>query len=379
MKINIAPDSFKGSLTSQQAALAMEQGVRSVFPEAEIDKIPMADGGEGTLDALVTSTNGKFKEVDAVDPLGRPVKGRYGILGDDKTAVIEMSAVSGLLLLKNEERNPLFTTTYGTGLLIQNALELGCRELIIGIGGSATNDCGTGMAQALGIRFFRKDNSEIIEKMCGGLLGEVAAIDVSNLQAAVQHSHITVACDVKNPLLGENGCARIYSPQKGATPNILEQLEQNMTSFINIAEKAVYRPVRNFPGAGAAGGLGAGLMLFLDAELHPGIELVMNACDFAERIKNADLILTGEGKIDTQTAFGKTIAGIALCAKSQNIPVIAFAGAVKNAENLFEFGVTSLFSICHKPMSVDEAMANAKMLLQNAVKRVMQVYKLSIK
>ena len=374
MKIIIAPDSFKGSLTAQEAAVAIENGVHAVIPDADIEKIPMADGGEGTMEALVASTNGQYVEVEAVDPLGRPMTGRYGILGDGKTAVIAMSAVSGLPLLKKKECNPLYTTTYGTGQLIRNALEAGCRELIVGIGGSATNDCGTGMAQPLGIRFLSKDKTEIHGKMCGNLLGQVAEIDFSNLHVAIQESRIMVACDVKNPLLGENGCARVYSPQKGASPEVVEQLEENMTAFIDIAEQAVNRDVRNVPGAGAAGGLGAGLMLFLGAELSSGIDLVMDVCDFSERSRGAVIILTGEGKIDGQTAFGKTIVGIAIRAKAQKIPVIAFAGSVEKADNLYGLGVTSLFSICEGPMSIDQAIADAPMLLRNKVEQVMRVY-----
>jgi glycerate kinase len=375
MKIIIAPDSFKGSLTAQAAASAIERGVRIAIPDAIIDIIPMADGGEGTLDALISSTNGEFKEIEASDPLSRPIKGKYGVLGDGKTAVIEMAAVSGILLLKKEERNPLHTTTYGTGQLIQHALESGCNELIIGIGGSSTNDCGTGMAQALGVRFFRKDKTEITDKMCGGLLGEVAIIDTIGLHPAIQKSHLTAACDVKNPLLGKHGCTLMFSKQKGATPEIADQLEVKMKSFIDIAEKSIGKSVRNFPGAGAAGGLGAGLMLFLGAELEPGIGIVMNACNFSDRINNADLILTGEGKIDNQTTFGKTIAGIALCAKSAKIPVIAFGGVVENADNLYELGVTEIFPICPDTISLEQAMVEAPMLLQNTVERVMQKYR----
>jgi glycerate kinase len=377
MKIVIAPGSFKGSLTAQEAASAIELGVRAAIPDAEIDIIPMADGGEGTLEALVSSTKGVYKEAQAVDPLGRTIKGNYGILGNGKTAVIEMAAVSGLLLLKREERNPLHTTTYGTGELIRHALESGCNELIIGIGGSSTNDCGAGMAQALGVRFFMKDKTEITDKMCGGLLGDVAFIDTSGLHPTIQQSRITVACDVNNPLLGERGCTLIYSKQKGATPEIADQLENKMKSFIEVAEKSTGRQVRDFPGAGAAGGLGAGLMLFLGAELQPGISIVMNACNFSERMKDADLILTGEGKIDNQTAFGKAIAGIALCAKSVKIPVIAFGGVVENADNLYEIGVTEIFPISQSPISIDQAMAEAPMLLQNTVEQVMQKYKKS--
>jgi glycerate kinase len=372
MKIIIAPDSFKGSLTAKEAASAMARGVRAIAPNAEIDIIPLADGGEGTLEALVASTHGQFKQVGASDPLGRSINGQYGVLGDGKTIVIEMSVVSGLLLLKENERNPLFTTTYGTGQLIREALDSGCRELIVGIGGSSTNDCGAGMAQALGVRFFRNDKTEILDKICGKLLADVAAIDNSRIHPTVRSAHITVACDVRNPLLGENGCTYVYAPQKGAKPEIVKQLEKNMTSFIDIAEKTINRSVRDIPGAGAAGGLGAGLMLFLGAKLQPGIDIVMDACGFSERIKDADFILTGEGKIDSQTAFGKTIAGIASSAKLRKISVIAFAGKVENTDNLYRSGVISCHSISPKTMTLEQSMANAATLLQRAVERVMR-------
>lgn len=372
MKIIIAPDSFKGSLTAKEAASAMARGVRAIAPNAEIDIIPLADGGEGTLEALVASTHGQFKQVAASDPLGRSINGLYGVLGDGKTIVIEMAVVSGLLLLKENERNPLFTTTYGTGQLIRQALDSGCRELILGIGGSSTNDCGAGMAQALGVRFFRNDKTEILDKICGKLLGDVAAIDNSRIHPTVRSAHITVACDVRNPLLGENGCTYVYAPQKGAKPEIVKQLEKNMTSFINIAEKTINRSVRDIPGAGAAGGLGAGLMLFLGAKLQPGIDIVMDACGFSERIKDADFILTGEGKIDGQTAFGKTIAGIASRAKLRKISVIAFAGKVENTDNLHRSGVTSCYSISPDTMTLEQSMTNAATLLQSAVERVIR-------
>ena len=371
MKIIIAPDSFKGSLTAQEAAFSMERGVRAVIPDAEIDILPMADGGEGTLEALVSSTQGNFREVEAVDPLGRRMTAKYGILGNKKTAVIEMAAVSGLLLLKKEELDPLNTTTYGTGQLIRHALESGCTELLVCIGGSATNDCGTGMAQALGTLFFRKDKIEISDHMCGGFLGEVDSIDVGKLLPLTKQCHITAACDVKNPLLGADGASLMYSGQKGATPEIADELEKYMQSFIDIAEKSTGRQVRDIPGAGAAGGLGAGLMLFLGAELRQGINIVMDACNFSERIKDADIILTGEGKIDNQTAFGKTIAGIASCAKSLKVPVIAFGGIVENADNLYDLGVTNFFSLCEDPSSVEQALTETSTLLQKKVETVL--------
>jgi glycerate kinase len=374
MKIVIAPDSFKGSLTAGEAADAIERGVLAVIPDAEIEKIPMADGGEGTMQALVTSAKGSIKEVETTGPLGRLINAQYGIIDNGKTAVIEMSAASGLLLLKENERNPLYTTTYGTGRLILDAIDSGCRNLIIGIGGSATNDGGAGTAQALGVRFFRKDKTEIQDHMCGILLGDVATITVNHLHPAIHSCHIQIASDVTNTLLGENGCAYVYARQKGATPEIIRKLEDNMVSFIEIAEKITCRSVRNIPGAGAAGGLGAGLMLFSDAQIQPGIDIVMDACAFSERIKDADLILTGEGKIDKQTTFGKTIAGIARRAKVNKIPVIAFAGIVENADDLYQLGVTGCFPIHRESMTIEAAMSDAAFLLQNTVERVIQDY-----
>ena len=253
MKIVIAPDSFKGSMSATEAADAIERGVLSVFSNATTIKIPMADGGEGTVDALVASTNGRIIEKKATDPLGFPVNGKYGILGDEKTAVIEMASVSGLPLVPENKRNPLNTTTYGTGELIADALNAGCRNLIIGIGGSATNDCGTGMAQALGIKFLPPNGTEITQPMCGGLLTEIEKIDTTQIHPAVTESFITVACDVDNPLLGQKGCAHVYAPQKGATPEIVEKLENDMQKFADVLENETGRNVRNYPGAGAAG------------------------------------------------------------------------------------------------------------------------------
>jgi len=374
MKIIIAPDSFKGSLSAADAADAIERGVKMATRKAKIEKIPMADGGEGTVDALVTSTQGRIVEKMATDPLGNPVKGRYGILGDEKTAVIEMAAVSGLPLVPAAKRNPLFTTTYGTGELFKHALDEGCRKFIIGIGGSATNDGGSGMAQALGIKFKRADGSTITDFMRGELLSQVAEIDLSDMHPAIKQSHITVACDVDNPLLGPRGCAAIYAPQKGATAEIVSQLEHAMAQFIDVVEHTLGIEVRNVSGAGAAGGLGAGLMAFLNAELKPGIELVLNACHFSERITNADLILTGEGKLDKQTTFGKTIAGVCGAAKMQNISVIAFAGSIEDARDLYKMGLLSYFSLCNEPLSLDEAMTKGAELLESIAERAMRIY-----
>lgn len=372
MKIIIAPDSFKGSLTAAEAAEAMAQGVLAALPTAEIEKIPMADGGEGTVAALVAATDGRLVEATATGPQGKPVKGFYGILGNGTTAVIEMAAVSGLTLVPKAQKNPLHTTTFGTGELIRQALDAGCREFIIGIGGSATNDGGSGMAQALGVRFYREKNAEITTHMCGGLLDQVARIDLDGCHPAIRDSLFTVACDVANPLLGPKGCAHVYGPQKGATPEIVKQLDQAMSRYIDVVEETVGFSVRAIPGSGAAGGLGAGLMAFLDAKLKPGIELVLSASHFAERIRDASLILTGEGKLDYQTAFGKTIAGITRLASVQGLPVLALAGSVESHPSLYEMGLTSYFSLCTGPMTLDQAVGDGARLLQDTAERVMR-------
>lgn len=374
MKIIIAPDSFKASMTASEAAAAIERGLKKILHDADIVKIPMADGGEGTVSALVASTKGRFVETKALDPLGHKITGIYGILGDDKTAVIEMAAVSGLPLVPADLQNPLNTTTYGTGELIRDALNAGCREFIIGIGGSATNDAGAGMAQALGVKFFREDASEITEFMRGGLLRDVARMDTSGIHPAIAESHVTVACDVDNPLLGPHGCAHVYAPQKGATPEIAEQLDSDMAYFIDIVEKATGHSVRDVPGAGAAGGLGAGLMAFLNAELKPGIELVLNASEFPNRISGADMIITGEGKLDYQTAFGKTIAGVTSAARQKDIRVIALAGTIEPSPKLYEIGLLSYFSICPGPMHLADAIRNGPELLEDLAERVMRLY-----
>ena len=372
MKIVIAPDSFKGSLTAMEAAEAIAKGVLSVMPTSQIEKIPVADGGEGTMDSLVSSTNGRYKNVLVSDPLSREISAIYGILGDNKTATIEMSVASGINLITRNELKPLHTTTYGTGQLIRQALDDGYRKFIICIGGSATNDCGSGMAQALGIKFFNKNNLEISDKMCGNLLNDVAHIDSSNIYLGIKESEILVASDVNNPLLGELGCARVYASQKGATPEIVERLENNMKSFIDIAENNYNISVRDIPGAGAAGGLGAGLMLFTNAKLKSGVDIVLNVCDFENSIKDADLIITGEGKIDEQTMHGKTISGIARYANKQKIPVIAFAGVIENTDKLKLHGISAFYSINRNDIPGDQSMANASKLLQNKVEDVVR-------
>ncbi|NOY58500.1 MAG: glycerate kinase [Calditrichaeota bacterium] len=373
MKLVIAPDSFKGSLSAFHVCEAIEKGVRSALPDCEIVKIPLADGGEGTVDALVHATDGSFVTSGVVDPLGNPIQAEWGFLGDGETAVIEMAAASGLPLVPQDKRNPLETTTFGTGQLIAAAVKKGCRKIIVGIGGSATTDFGTGMAQALGVKFFRKDGSEITQKMNGRLMGEVATIDTSGLAGALKETEILTACDVENPLLGANGAVYTYSPQKGADAEICRALEKNMENIAKVVAHKV-RDVRDIPGAGAAGGLGGGLVAFLNAQLQPGIRLVLDACNFSRKIENAQYIFTGEGRIDEQTVFGKTIAGVTDAARKQNIPVIALAGSVDiSGTSMQKLGVTAAFSICDKPMGLQEAMASSERLLARTAEQIVRV------
>jgi len=380
MKIVIAPDSFKGSLSAVAVSEAIEKGVRKILPQAEIVQLPLADGGEGTVQALVSSTDGTIERQTVHDPLGKEIEAIYGILGDGHTAVIEMAAASGLPLVPLDQQNPLYTTTYGTGELILAAARKGCRHFIIGIGGSATTECGTGMAQALGIQFYDQSNNLINDYMNGDLMGQVGAIDFSGLVPQIRKSHFTVACDVDNPLLGPKGSAHVYAPQKGATPEIVDQLEANMSTFADLLEKTIKTSVRNIPGAGAAGGLGAGLMAFLQAELKSGIEIVLKASGFAEKIKDAALILTGEGRIDYQTAFGKTLSGVAAEARKQQIPVIAIGGMVDtDIDNLYEIGINACFSICNQPMDLRTAVENAGSLLEIITERIMRAVLIQLK
>ncbi len=351
----------------------MARGILSQLPSAQIVKLPLADGGEGTVATLVEATDGTIHKKRVTGPLGTLVEAEFGILGDGDTAVIEMAAASGLPLVPASQRNPLHTTTYGTGELVDAALDLGVKHLVIGIGGSATNDCGTGMAQALGVQFFRKQGL-ITEPMTGSLMANVTSIDINGLDKRLASCEIRVACDVDNPLLGERGAARVYSPQKGATPEIVETLKKNTAHIIDVIE-AETRAVRNTPGAGAAGGLGAGMMAFLNASLDSGIETVLDACQFDERIQGADLILTGEGRVDEQSAMGKTIHGVVKRASQQGIPVIAIGGTVhKSAELLYEQGLLSMFSICPKPMTLDEALVEADHLIEQITERILRVF-----
>lgn len=380
MKIVVAPDSFKGSLTAVQACFAISEGVARVLADADILQIPMADGGEGTVEALVTSTRGKFIKTFATGPLGDIVEAQYGILGpcsdtDSQTAVIEMAAAAGLPLVQKDKQNPLNTTTYGFGQLILDAVDNHCRDLILGIGGSATNDCGCGMAQALGVKFYDQANNVITSPITGKLLRTVKDIDVSCLDTRLKNCSFTTACDVTNPLLGPAGASKTYGPQKGADSETVEILEANVAAIIDIIESRVGLSVRNIPGAGAAGGLGAALLAFLDASLESGIDIVIRYSDFERSIADADLIITGEGQIDHTTARGKTISGIIKSANRYKIPVIAVAGCLgQGYESLLDIGAKAVFSICSDSITTQQAIKNAKSLLADTAECAIKAY-----
>jgi len=371
MNVVIAPDSFKGSLSAKEVADAVEKGFLKVKKDLRITKVPMADGGEGTVESLVDATGGRIIRVRVKDPILREIEAFYGILGDGETAVIEMAAASGLPLLSPAERNPLVTTTYGTGELILSAVEMGCKSIILGLGGSATNDGGSGMARALGVKFLSANGQEI--DFGGGSLDHLVTIDCSGMHPGLNTVKFIVACDVDNPLCGEHGASNVFGPQKGATLEMVETLDQNLLHYGKLLEAYLEKEIVEFPGAGAAGGLGAGVLAFLNAEMKRGIEIVMEATKLEEALKDADLVITGEGMIDFQTAFGKTPQGVASLAKKYQIPVIAVAGAIgRDAHTLLDKGFDSLFSIVDKPMPLKEAIEGASQLLEDTAERIMR-------
>ena len=371
MKIVVAPDSFKGSLTAVEIADAIGQGVKEIFPEAKIIKIPMADGGDGTVQCLVTATGGEILREKVTGPLGDEVLASYGILGGMKTAVIEMAEASGLTLVPENKRNPLITTTYGTGQLIKAALDQGCKKMIIGIGGSATNDGGAGMVQALGVRLLDREGKEI--GFGGGELKKISRIDISNLDNRLSETEVLIASDVSNPLCGPRGAARIYGPQKGATPEIIEELDKSLAHFAETIKRDLNKDVKDMPGAGAAGGLGAGLMAFLDAELKPGIEIMIEIVKLEQAIKDTDLVITGEGKIDSQTIYGKAPIGVAKIAKKYNVPVIAVAAIISDdADIVYQHGIDNLIKVSEPPMSLSESKSKKVGLVKKSIKQFLE-------
>ncbi|SHM64328.1 glycerate kinase [Caldanaerovirga acetigignens] len=376
VNILIAPDSFKGSLTSLQAANAIERGILKaascVGVKVDVDKVPMADGGEGTVEAIICAAGGRMVRTKALDPLGRETDSFFGLLPDG-TAVIEMAAASGLNLLKPEERNPMKTTTYGTGQLIKAALDYGSRKLIIGIGGSATNDGGTGMAQALGVRFLDAEGKEI--GFGGGELSRIAKIDVSGLDPRVKEAEIVVACDVKNVLCGPQGASAVYGPQKGATPEMVKILDENLRHLAWIIKRDLGKDVLEVPGSGAAGGLGAALIAFLDARMKPGIEIIMEITKFEKKLKEADMVITGEGSTDSQTLYGKVPLGIGRMACKWRKPLVCISGSLKRGyEALYAEGITAFFSITSGPMTLEEAMKRGEELLEKTSENVFRLY-----
>lgn len=369
MRIIVAPDSFKGSVSALGVANAMEKGIHAVFPQAQVIKVPIADGGEGTVEALVTATGGQVIEQEVVGPLGFPVLAKWGILGDGETAVIEMAAASGLTLVPKEKRDPRITTTYGTGQLIKSVLDRGIRKLIIGIGGSATNDGGSGMANALGAKFLDKQGAELVPG--GAALAGLDRIDLSGLDARLGSMEIMVACDVDNPLCGPRGASAVYGPQKGATPEMITELDAALKAYAAIAAAATGKDIAESPGAGAAGGLGAGLLFYTQAKLRPGVEIVLETTGFDELVADADLIITGEGRTDFQTAFGKAPVGVAKIAKKYGKPVVCLSGGLgQGHEDVLCQGIDSVMSCVPQPMPLEECMECGAALVEAATERL---------
>ncbi len=374
MKIVIAPDSFKGSLTSLQVAEAIEKGIRRVVPNARCIKVPMADGGEGTVQSLVDATGGKIIRKKVTGPAGKPVTARYGLLADGETAVIEMAEASGLPLVSGKQKNPLTTTTYGTGELMRDAMDRGATHIIIGIGGSATTDGGAGMAQALGVKFRDRRNVEIKQLGAGGMLDRIASIDMSERDKRLRKTRITIASDVNNPLCGKRGAANVFGPQKGATPAMVKVLDANLKHLGQLIKTELGKNVMTLKGAGAAGGLGAGLVAFCGAKMKSGIDIVVTATGLKQALKGADLVITGEGRVDFQTAFGKTPSGVARVARSQRVPVVAIGGGLADdAAGVFDYGIDALDSAVARDMSLEEAMKLSKSLLANAGERTLRM------
>ena len=369
MNILVAPDSFKDSLSASEVSRIISEAISAVIPSASIRKIPISDGGEGLLEALLTPLQGTLVSVSVKDPLHRTIEASYGLVDQGKTAIIEMATASGLELLSIEERNPLITSTYGTGELIKNALDKGCTKIIIGLGGSATNDGGIGMIKALGGLFLDQYNQEIPDG--GAALSTLHSIDLSGLDKRLQQVAIVCACDVDNPLTGPSGASYVYAKQKGASDNMLAVLDSNLSNYATVIKATLNKDLEHISGTGAAGGTAMGLLAFLDATLTPGIALITELLHLEKHIKEAQLVVTGEGKIDIQTLHGKTIMGIASLAKKHSIPVLVFTGSIGHGiSEIYDQGVTAIFSIVSEPMSLETAIKNASELLKTSVTNV---------
>ena len=374
MKILIAPQSYKGSISAIKVAEAIKQGALNIFPDIKSLIIPVADGGDGTLETLVESTNGTIHNSNATGPLGNSIPVIWGTLGDSKTAIIEMARISGLALVPQNKRNPYYTTSYGLGEIIKEALDLGYRKFIIGIGGSATNDGVAGMAQALGAKL-TDENKKPID--LGGLaLNEITKIDISGIDPRINESEILVACDVNNPLCGPNGASFIYGPQKGASPEMVKTLDDALYHFGSQLIRDTGINIMEIEGSGAAGGIGGGMVGFLNAKLKPGIEIVLDSLDFDKSLKNVDLVITGEGQIDFQTVFSKAPIGVAKHAKKYNIPVIAICGSLgENYQDVHSHGIDAVIPIIPKPMDLKNASDNAYELIKNTSEQIFRILK----
>jgi glycerate kinase len=365
LRVLVAPQSFKGSLDAMGVAQAIAEGLRAVWPTACIEIVPIADGGEGTVEALVTATGGDYRDTPVEDPLGRPVTARWGTIGHGKTAVIEMAAASGLPLLLRTERDPLVTSTYGTGQLIKAALEHGARRLIVGIGGSATNDGGVGMAFALGARFV--DSQGRILPRGGRALSNLERIDVGRLDPRLAETEVIIASDVTNPLTGPDGASEVYGPQKGASREGVRILDAGLSRYADVLRRDLGVDVANVPGAGAAGGLGAGLMAFCGAHMERGVELIFEAMNFDAHLDHCDIVFTGEGRIDEQDVFGKAPIVVAERAKSRRLPVIVIVGSIgRGYEACYDHGVTAVLSIMNRPMTIEKAVHFTRPLIADA-------------
>lgn len=375
MKIVIAPDSYKESLSALEVATAIESGFREIFPTAEYVKLPVADGGEGTVEAMVAATCGHIVNVAVKGPLGEAVDGFYGLSGDEQCAFIEMAAASGLELVPAAQRDPLVTTSWGTGELIRHALDSGVKHIIIGIGGSATNDGGAGMVQALGAKLLDKQGQQIGPG--GAALETLASIDVRELDKRLADCRIEVACDVTNPLTGKEGASAIFGPQKGATPKMIARLDQALGHYAKLIARDLDVEVLNLAGGGAAGGMGAGLFAFCGAELRRGIEIVTEALSLDAHVADADLVITGEGRIDSQTINGKVPVGVASVAKRYNVPVIGIAGSLTaDVGVVHDHGIDAVFSVIYKICSLDDALANAGENVRMAARNIAAVLKI---
>lgn len=374
--IVLAPDSFKESMTAKEVCEAMERGIRKATSQIRCIHVPMADGGEGTMQSLVDATGGRVYSKEVVGPLGNNVVAEYGILGNGEIGVIEMASASGIHLVDSEKRNPLITTTFGTGQLIKACLDKRVKKLLIGIGGSATNDGGAGFIQALGGRLLDENGDDL--SYGGGALAKLHTIDLSNLDERLKYVSVEVACDVNNPLCGKEGASYVFGPQKGATREMIEILDQNLSHYAEVIKEQLGKDVISKAGAGAAGGLGAGLMAFLDVKLKSGIEMVIEYANLEEKVRDADMVWTGEGSIDFQTQYGKTPLGVAMIAKKYNKPVIALAGRVGNdIDVLYDKGIDAIFGIMRGVTSIEEALVKGPENVEKTSENIIRLLNIS--